>query len=121
MPGFKSNQMRKFLYASDKDKAQGQDPNQIHAQKSPSMNIPAQKSAPMSLPTSHSPQMNGAPQSFGLGTLGPAPKFHPTGIGSINPTANPSLHLPKPGSPNPTSVPALPGMPRFAKTRRFLK
>jgi hypothetical protein len=111
MSGFKSPGQRKFLFASDKDKTQGQDPLQVHAQKAPAT----------TLPTSHPSQMTQAPQSFALGTLGQAPKFHPPGMGSIQPTSNPNMHLPKPGSPNPTAIPALPGMPRFGRTRKFMK
>jgi hypothetical protein len=110
MAGFKSPGQRRFLFASYKDKQQGQDPMQVHSQKAPATGIP----------TSHPPQMTQAPQAFALGTMG-APKFHPPVSGMIHPTANPNMHLPKPGSQNPTAIPALPGMPRFGRTRKFLK
>lgn len=122
MPNFKSPNQRKFLFAADKDKMSGQNPQQVQSQKSSSMGmgVPAQKSAPIGLPTSHPPQMSGAPHAFALGAMG-APQFHPPVSGMIHPTAAPDLHLPKPGSSNPTSIPALPGMPRFGRMRKYLK
>lgn len=108
---FKSMKQKGFLFASNKDKEQGQDPQQVLAQ----------KSNPMSLPTSHPSEMSGAPKAFALGSLGSPKKFHPPVPGSIKPTANPSMNLPKSGSKNPVAVPALPGIPKFAKTKKFFK
>lgn len=111
MPGFKSMKQKGFLFASNKDKAEGQDPQQVYAQ----------KSSAASIPTSHPPQMSGAPKAFALGVLGSSTKFHPPVPGQIKPTSNPSMSLPKSGVKNPVAVPALPGLPKFAKTRKFLK
>lgn len=83
--------------------------------------IQPEKSQPNALPTSHPPQMTHAPKVYALGALGQTPKFHPPGMGTIHPTSNPNMHLSKPGATNPISIPALPSIPRFGKTRKFFK
>jgi len=99
--GFKSGRMRKFLFAMDKDKVQGLNPQEIYSKKSPAVSIQTSQPAEMS----------------GL----PSPKFIPP-IGSvIKPTAKPKLGLPKSGVQNPIAVPALPGLPRFGKIRKFFR
>jgi hypothetical protein len=102
MAGFKSPNQRRFIFASEKDKTLGQNSQQI----------PPQKSSPIGMPTSHPLQLPGMPQQQHFQSTIPA---------IIHPTANPSMHLPKPGSLNPTAVPALPGMPKFGRMKKYLK
>jgi len=108
MAGFKSAKQRAFLFASDKDKLQGKNPQEIRSQ----------KSSPMSIPTAHPDKMTMPSKAFSLGTIGQAPKFHPPVSNNIKPTSNPNMHLPKLGQ---QTIPALPGLPKFAKTRKFFK
>lgn len=90
--GFKSAKQRAFLFAMDRDKAKGQNPQQIHAQKS--------SAQPVSLPPAQ------------------APMPHNIKIGTIKPTATPKLKLPKSTIP---ALPGLPKPAKFGKIRKFLK
>lgn len=90
--GFKSAKQRAFLFAMDKDKAKGQDPQQIHAQKSSAQAV--------SLPPAQ------------------APMPHNIKMGTIKPTSIPKLKLPKTSIP---ALPGLPKPAKFAKVKKFFK
>lgn len=90
---FKSPNQRKFLFAQDKDKQKGINPS---------------KSSPNSFPTSRPPEMTKPFKAFSLGTLA-AKEFKPSMPGNIKPTSNPSV------------IPSLPGLPKFGKTKQYLK
>jgi len=92
MPGFKSPNQRKFLFAQDKSQQQGISPI---------------KSSPNSLSTARPPQMTQPFQAFGLG-MPSAPQYHPPVSPTIKPTAIPSL-------------PALPKIQKFARIRKMFK
>lgn len=91
---FKSPGQRRFLFAMDKDKQK--------------QGIPVNKSVPNSLPTSRPQQMTQPPQVHNLGMQSSPPAYHPPVMGTIKPTAAPSL-------------PALPKMPKFGKVKKYLK
>lgn len=94
MGNFKSNNQRRFLFAMDKNSG-----------------IPQQKSQPNSLPTSRPPQMTLPPPAHNLGMMHQTPAYHPPKMGTINPTANPTIK----------NLPTAPKMPKFAKMKKYLK
>jgi len=97
--GFKSDKIRRMLFAQDKDKAQGMPSNQ---------SIPSNKSSPASFATQNHPEIIKPVQPINSGV----PQFKPPMQKSIKPTSNPGI-IP--------SLPALPKMAKFAKVKKYLK
>lgn len=90
---FKSDKLRKMLFAQDQDKAQG---------------IPVNKTIPNSFPTQNHPEIIKPVQPINSGV----PQFKPQIPKSIKPTANPNI-IP--------SLPSMPKPAKFAKIKKYLK
>lgn len=91
--GFKSDKIRKLLFAQDSDKSKG---------------IPPNKSAPASFSTMNHPEIIKPVQPINSGV----PQFKPSMPKSIKPTSNPGI-IP--------SLPAMPKSAKFAKVKNYLK